>query len=74
MAPALLGHWRVIALLTILIAGLLLGRSARRITPLMELALFLIVASVVLGQFLAWDTGTDLDVRQLLVDATRWTR
>lgn len=61
----------MIALLTILTAGLLLGRFARRITPSLELLLLLIVAATVLGQLVAWKAGMDLEVRELLRGAVR---
>ena len=51
------------ALLMILVAGLLVGRFARRITPPLEMLLLLIVAAIVLVQLVAWKAGMDLDVR-----------
>ena len=41
------------ALLMILVAGLLVGRFARRITPPLEVLLFLLVAAIVLVQLVA---------------------
>ncbi|PYN31686.1 MAG: hypothetical protein DME01_23820 [Candidatus Rokuibacteriota bacterium] len=59
------------ALLMILVAGLLVGRFARRITPPLEVLLFLLVAAIVLVQLVAWKGGMDLHMRDLLPGAAR---
>jgi hypothetical protein len=61
----------MIALLMILVAGLLVGRFARRITPPLEVLLLFIVAAIVLVQLVAWKVGMDLHVRDLLPGAAR---
>jgi phosphoglycerol transferase MdoB-like AlkP superfamily enzyme len=61
----------VIALLTILTAGLLVGRFARRITPLIELLLLLVVAAIVLIQLVVWNAGVNLSVSELLHGTAR---
>ncbi|MGH7264960.1 MAG: hypothetical protein ACREMB_08935 [Candidatus Rokuibacteriota bacterium] len=44
----------MIALLTILAAGLVIGKLAHRMTPAVELLLLLLVSGVVLAEFLSW--------------------
>ena len=61
----------MIALLTILTAGLLVGRFARRITPLIELLLLLVVAAIVLIQLVVWNAGVNLSVSELLHGTAR---
>ena len=65
------GRYRVIALLMILVAGLLVGRFARRITLPLEVLLLFIVAAIVLVQLVAWKAGMDFHVRELLHGAAR---
>ncbi len=56
----------MILLLLILTAGLLVGRLATRITPAVDLALFAIIAVLVMAQLLLWQSGLVLDLGTLL--------
>lgn len=47
----------MLALLTILGLGLLMGTLARRLTPAAQLLLLLLVTGVVLAEFMSWDAG-----------------
>lgn len=47
----------MIPLLAILALGLVAGKVARRITPAVELVLLLLIAGVVLADFLSWSSG-----------------
>ncbi|HEV8675495.1 MAG TPA: hypothetical protein VGX21_15720 [Methylomirabilota bacterium] len=47
----------MIPLLAILALGLVAGKVARRITPAVELVLLLLIAGVVLADFLSWSGG-----------------
>ena len=58
MAAPLQPEGELFALLAILALALVVGRVARRITPAVELILLLLIAGIVLGEFVSWSEGT----------------
>jgi hypothetical protein len=56
----------MIMLLTILALGVAVGRWSRRVTPIVDLLLFLGVSLAVLAQMLTWEVGVELDLADLL--------
>ncbi len=54
VARGLLLGGAMLALLGILALAMVVGKFARRITPAVELALLLLVAALVLAEFVSW--------------------
>jgi hypothetical protein len=62
------------ALLGILALALVVGKVARRITPAVELVLLLLIAVIVLGEFVSWpeqQAGGAAEVIRRLLPGTR---
>jgi hypothetical protein len=49
----------MLALLTILLAAVVVGKTTRRITPAVQLALLLIIAGVVVAELVSWSWWED---------------